>query len=67
MLNNTNNYSNNLGVFGWSFSFIGDINLSTDNQGNVYIANLGIESIFPQQLSSEESSSSTYSLNSRQF
>ena len=65
MYNNTN--SHNLSTFGWNFSFVGNIKLSTDSDGNVYIFNLGIESIFSQQSSSEESDSSTYSLNSQQF
>ena len=66
-MNRSNSLELNLGVFGWNFSFIGDIKLTTDSNGNVYISNLGIESIISQQLLSEESSSSTYSLNSQQL
>ena len=64
MSNNTN--SHNLSTFGWNFSFIGDISLTTDKDGNVYIFNLGIEYIF-SQLEGEESLSSNYSLNSQQL
>lgn len=66
-MNHSNSLGSNLGIFGWNFSFIGDIKLTTDSNGNVYIFNLGIESIFSQQLLSEELSSSTYSLNSQQL
>ncbi|WP_019509538.1 RHS repeat domain-containing protein [Pleurocapsa sp. PCC 7319] len=65
MSNNTN--SHNLSTFGWNFSFIGDISLSTDSDGNVYIFNLGLESIFSQQSSSQELDSSTYSLSLQQL
>ena len=65
MSNNTN--SHNLSTFGWNLSFIGDIKLTTDSDGNVYISKLGIESIFSQQLSGEELSSSSYSLSLQQL
>ncbi|WP_144874396.1 RHS repeat domain-containing protein, partial [Hyella patelloides] len=67
MLNNTHSSSHNLGTFGWNFSFIGDIKLTTDSDGNVYIFNLGIELLFSQQSSSQELNSSTYSLSSQQL
>ena len=50
MQNNIHSHSNNLGIFGWNFSFIADIKLTTDSDGNVYISNLGIESTLPSQL-----------------
>ena len=50
MQNNTYFPTQNLGVFGWNFSFIADIKLTTDSDGNVYIHNSGIESVLPSQL-----------------
>ncbi|MEM8721924.1 MAG: RHS repeat-associated core domain-containing protein [Cyanobacteria bacterium P01_G01_bin.39] len=49
-MNYTNYPANSLDVFGWNFSLIGDIKLTTDNDGNVYVLNSGIESLLPQQL-----------------
>ena len=49
MNNTTHFHAQNLGVFGWNFSLIGDIKLTTDSDGNVYIANFDIESILPSQ------------------
>ena len=49
MNNNTHSHTNNLGVFGWNFSLITNLKLTTDNEGNVYIYNLGIESLLPSQ------------------
>ena len=67
MLTNIHSSSDSLGTLVWNFSFIGDINLSADSDGNIYISNLGIESIFSQQLSSDEPSDSIESLNSWQL
>ena len=49
MNNMTHSHTQHLGTFGWNFSFIGDIKLTTDSDGNVYIANSDIESILPDQ------------------
>ena len=49
MNNNTHSHTNNLGVFGWNFSLITNLKLTTDNEGNVYISNLKIESLLPSQ------------------
>jgi hypothetical protein len=46
-----NNSTQNLSVFGWNWTFFGDIKITTDSEGNVSIANSGIQSLFPQQLS----------------
>ncbi|MEL7407373.1 MAG: hypothetical protein AAFN00_10460, partial [Cyanobacteria bacterium J06558_2] len=67
MLNNNHSSSDNLGTFGWSLSFIGDINLSSDSDGNIYVSNLGIEAIFPQQATEDETANNSESLNSRQL
>ena len=49
MQNNTHSHSNEMGVFGWNFSFIADIKLATDSNDNVYIDNSGVESALPSQ------------------
>lgn len=67
MLNNNYYSSNSLDTFGWNLSFIGDINLSADNNGNIYISNLGIENIFPQQATTDETANNSQNLNSRQL
>ena len=80
MNNNTHSHTNNLGVFGWNFSLITNLKLTTDNEGNVYISNLKIESLLPSQRIGtalyETSNSQTplaelqsnpYSLNSQQL
>ena len=66
-MNYSNSLAQNSGIFGWNFSFIGDIKLTTDSDGNIYIFNLGIELLFSQQSSSQELDSSTYSLSSQQL
>ena len=80
MNNNTHSHTQNLGVFGWNLSFIGDVKLATDSDGNVYILNSGIEFTLPSQLPGtvlydtpdpqtplEELLSNPYSINSQQF
>ena len=77
-MNSTHSSAQTLGVFGWNFSFIGDIKLTTDSDGNVYIHNSGIEFALPNQLPGtalyntsdpqtpiDELISSPYSLNSQ--
>lgn len=49
MNNKTHPRTNSLGVFGWNFSSIINIKLTTDSDDNVYIHNLGIESVLPSQ------------------
>lgn len=48
-MNNANFLGANLGSFGWNFSSIADIRISTDSNNNVFINNAGIESTLPSQ------------------
>ncbi len=45
------NDTQHLSVFGWNWSFLGDIQAVTDSEGNVTLLNSGIQSLLPQQLS----------------
>jgi YD repeat-containing protein len=47
---NINTSTQQLGVFGWNFSFIGNIKIVTDGDGNATILNSDIGSILPAQL-----------------
>ena len=79
-MNNTHSHSNNLGVFGWNLSSITDVKLTTDSNDNIYIYNLGIETLLPSQQAGTalyntadsetplgELISNPYRLNSQQF
>jgi YD repeat-containing protein len=79
-MNNTNTSAQQLGVFGWNFSFIGDIKIVTDSDGNATILNSELQSILPAQLPGtalydtsnsglplDELISSPYRLNSQQL
>jgi YD repeat-containing protein len=50
-MHNHNSSTQVLGIFGWNFSFIGDIKITTDSDGSVTIYGSEIGSLFPQQLS----------------
>lgn len=80
MPNNTHFPTQPLGVFGWNFSFIGDIKVVTDRDGNAIVLNSRIESVLPSQLPGtalyntanpespiEELVSNPYRLNSQQL
>ena len=80
MNNKTHSHTNSLGVFGWNFSFIGDIKVVTDSDGNAIVLNSGIESVLPSQRTGtalyntanpespiDELFSNSYSLNSQQL
>ena len=80
MQNNTYSHTQALGVFGWNFSFIGDIKVVTDSDGNAIVLNSGIESVLPSQRTGtalydtanpespiDELVSSPYRLNSQQL
>jgi hypothetical protein len=58
-----NNSTQNLSVFGWNWTFFGDIKLETDSEGNVSMTNSGIQSLLPQQLSGTVSYKNSYSYN----
>ena len=79
-MNYTNSLADSLGIFGWNFSSIAGIKLTTDSEANVYILNSGIESLLPNQLPGtalydtpepelplEELQSNPYSLNSQKL
>ena len=80
MNNSTHSLAQNLGSLGWNFSFIGDIKVVTDSDGNAIVLNSGIESVLPSQLPGtalydtanpespiDELVSSPYRLNSQQL
>lgn len=45
------NINQQLGSFGLNWTFLGDIRLTKDSQGNITIINSGIQSLLPEQLS----------------
>jgi YD repeat-containing protein len=49
-MSNTNTSTQQLGIFGWNFSFVGDIKIVADNDGNATILNSELQSILPDQL-----------------